>query len=522
MKKRKLPIGGVQNFSILRKEYDVYVDKTMRIYEMAQARRFQTVFLSRPRRFGKSLLCSTIEYLFRGERELFKGLAVDKSDWQWIEHPVIHLKLGEGNYTIAGKNVLLNTLNEQLNSICLQYDIPLVEIDVISVKFIRIIKKLFEKLGAVVVIVDEYDYPLLSVIDQPELNLRLREELKGFYAVLKQNEEYLRFSFITGVTKFTQVSLFSGMNQPKDISMMQDFYDICGITQDELEEYFTPEIEEYAQKHGGIQNYLNKLKEYYNGYNFTKKKQPVYNTYGLLNHFTDSAEFTPYWSLSGIPSFTLKYLEAKVIDITRIENARMSAGRFGDYRDNTISLFPLLYQAGYLTITDYDENTGLYQLDYPNLEVRKNFAEFLADNYSKAGDIYEESVYSRFVKALLDGKIDNFINLLKIFLQKVDYSISSKITEYYFEFAVSNIINMLGLVCVNEVHTANGRMDSVIFAGDYIYILEFKIDKPVEDALWQIEEKDYAMIYADSGKKLVKTGIIFNREARNIIDWKVS
>jgi hypothetical protein len=517
-----LPIGGVQVFSELRNEYDVYVDKTMHIYEMAEARRYKAVFLARPRRFGKSLLCSTIESMFRGEKELFEGLAVSKTDWQWNPHPIIYLDLSAENYTENGLERLIGTLSSQLDRICNNYDIPTQKNDTISGKFIHVIAELFQKMGPVVVIIDEYDSPLLNTINQTDPNARLREELRGFYAVIKQNEKFLRFAFITGVTKFTQVSLFSGMNQPKDISMMPDFCDICGVTQEELEENFAPEIEKYAPKYGGKENYLYKLREYYNGYCFTKEKTSVYNTYGLLNHFTDSAEFNPYWSLTGVPSFVLKYLEARKVNAVEIEEAQMEAGKFGDYRENTITLFPLLYQAGYLTITGYDEETKLYKLNYPNVEIRKNFAEFLSHNYCEAEETLKTSVSARLVRFLLNGKIDDFMNLLKTYLQRVDYSLSSKITEYYFEFAVSNIINMLGLVCVNEAHTANGRMDSVIFAGDYIYILEFKVDKPVEDALWQIEDKDYALIYADSGKKLVKTGVIFSREARNIVEWGVA
>jgi len=518
MNKRKLPIGGVQTFSTVRREYDVYVDKTMFIYNMAT--RYRAVFLARPRRFGKSLLCSTIESLFRAQKEYFEDLAISKTDWQWKEHPVIHLSLGAGDFTDNGVEALTAQLNSQLETCAKNYGINVNFINDISVNFRLLIVELFRERGEVVVIVDEYDNPLLNTIDKKELNTKLREKLKGFYSVIKQEERYLRFAFITGVTKFAQISLFSGMNQPKDISMSLDFCDICGITQNELEENFAPEIEEYAYQHGGRENYLKKLKEFYDGYCFTERKVSVYNTYGILNHFVDSAQFSPYWSMSGTPSFLLKYLEMKDVDIVDIEEAQMEADNFGDYRDNSITLFPLLYQAGYLTISDYDERTGFYKLNYPNVEVRKTLAWLLSNNYSKAETKLKNSVSVRLIDSLLDGKPDDFMNLLKIYLQRVDYSLSSKITEYYFEFAVSNIINMLGLVCFNEVHTANGRMDSVIFAGDYIYILEFKTDKPVEDALWQIEEKDYASIYSDRGKKIVKAGIIFSREMRNIIDWK--
>ena len=518
--KRKLPIGGVQSFKEIRREYDVYVDKTIHIYNMAT--RYKTVFLSRPRRFGKSLLCSTIASVFRNEKELFDGLAISKTDWEWKPHPVIHIDLSAENYTVNGVEALKAAINNHIKICADNYGVVIDFTDYISVNFRQLLLELSKKYANAVVIFDEYDNPLLSTIDQELLNKGIREELKGFYGVLKQCGEYIRFVFITGVTKFTQISMFSGMNQPNDISMDSEFCDICGITQKELESYFAPEIDAYAEKYGGRENYLKQLKDYYNGYNFTEEKLSVYNTYGLLNHFVKSAKFTPYWSLSGTPSFVLKYLELKKVNVAEIEEAQMEAGDFGNYRDNTISLFPLLYQAGYLTISDYDERTGYYRLSYPNVEVRKTFAEFLSENYSTAEATLKKSVSIRLVESLLGGKVDEFMNLLKVYLQKVDYSLSSKITEYYFEFAVSNIINMFGLVCVNEVHTANGRMDSVIFAGEYIYILEFKIDKPVEDALWQIEDKDYAHIYADSGKELIKMGVVFSRETRNIVKWERS
>jgi hypothetical protein len=518
MNKRKLPLGGGQIFRDVRLEGCVYVDKTMRVYEMAS--RYRAVFLARPRRFGKSLLCSTIEALFRGQKELFEGLALSKTDWSWNESPVIHLRLGAGDFTDDGIETLTSTLNRQLDIACDNYGIPAENGGGIPDKFAGVIFKLSKKLGRAVVIVDEYDNPLLSTINQPELNAKLRERLKGVYSVIKQNEEYIRFAFVTGVTKFSQISLFSGMNQPKDISMMPEYCDICGITQNELEECFAPEIADYAEKHGGRENYLGKLKDYYNGYFFTEKKLSVYNTYGILNHFDEGAKFVPYWSISGIPSIVPKYLETGGINIVEIEDAKLEASKFADYKDNTIALVPLLYQTGYLTISDYDEQTGFYKLDYPNTEVRKTFAAFLASHYSQAQTVFNVSASVKFVDALLAGDVDGFMNLLKWYLANVDYSLSSRITEYYVEFAVSNIINLLGLICKNEAHTANGRMDSVIEAGDYVYILEFKVDKPVENALTQIKEKDYALIYANSGKKIVKIGIIFSRKERNIVEWK--
>lgn len=518
-KKRKLPIGGVQEFDDLRENYDVYVDKTMHVYEMVS--RYAAVFLARPRRFGKSLMCSTIASLFRGVREPFEGLAISKTGWEWKPHPVIHLKLGAGDFTDDGVGALTDTLNTQMDKVCDGYGITAEDNGNVADRFDRTITALSKKHGGkVVVIVDEYDNPLLNTVNQPESNAKLREKLKGFYSVIKQNGEYLRFAFITGVTKFAQVSVFSGMNQPKDISMAAEYCDVCGITQAELEECFAPEIDAFAERYGGRKKYLDKLKEYYNGYFFTREKISVYNTYGILNHFDEDADFAPYWSMSGMPSIVPKYIDMSGADFVEAEDAALEADGFADYRDDTITLIPLLYQTGYLTISDYDARTGLYKLGYPNIEVRQALAAFLSNNYSTGRKILDKSAAVQFINALLDGDAEGFMGLLKWYLSAVDYSLSSGINEFYVEFAVSNIINMLGLVCRNEVHTANGRMDSVIWAGGYIYVLEFKVDKPVETAVRQIKKKDYAAAYANSGKKVVKIGAVFSREERNIVSWE--
>ena len=289
MTRRKLPIGGVQTFWKLRDDYDVYVDKTKHIYDIAS--RYNMVFLARPRRFGKSLLCSTFEVLFSGQKDQFDGLAISKTDWEWKSYPVIYIDLGASNYTQDGKEALNAEINKQLFKCAEKYNVNVDLGKFISINFSKLVYELSDKIGKVVVIIDEYDNPLLSTIDNPELNKEIREELKGFYSVIKQSDRYLRFAFVTGVTKFAQVSVFSGFNQPKDISMMPEYCDICGITQEELENYFAQEIEAYAPKHGGREKYLERLKEYYNGYYFTEEKLSVYNTYGILNHFDSSAKF---------------------------------------------------------------------------------------------------------------------------------------------------------------------------------------------------------------------------------------
>ncbi|MDR3013572.1 MAG: AAA family ATPase, partial [Chitinispirillales bacterium] len=312
MARRKLPIGGVQSFGDLRRGYDVYVDKTRHVYNMAS--RYKTVFLSRPRRFGKSLLCSTIESLFRAERELFEGLSIAETDWEWKPHPVIYLDLSGANYTVDSVEVLKAKLGSQLENCAKSYGVDINFGKHIAINFQQLILELSSKLGNIVVIIDEYDYPLLGTLDQPDHNQTLREELKGFYGVIKQCSKYIRFAFITGVTKFAQISVFSGMNQPKDISMMLEYCDICGITQEELETCFEPEINAYSREHGGRVAYLQKLRDHYNGYRFTEKEVSIYNTYGMLNHFDESAKFAAFWSMSGVPSYLVKYLEAKGVD----------------------------------------------------------------------------------------------------------------------------------------------------------------------------------------------------------------
>ena len=326
MVKRKLPVGGIQTFSELRKEYDVYVDKTSHIYNIAS--RYKVVFLARPRRFGKSLLCSTIESMFRAEKEVFEGLAISHTDWEWKKHPVIHFDLGAGDYGNNGIGLLRADLNYQISNCAMQYGISINLVEYVSINLKQLITKLFHIAGPVVFIVDEYDNPLLNTMEKPLLNSEIRDELRGFYSVLKQCDQYLRFAFVTGVTKFAQISMFSGFNQPKDISMIPEYCDICGITQNELETCFVPEIEAYAPMHGGREKYLEKLKTFYNGYYFTEGKTAVYNTYGIMNHFDSSAKFDPYWSNSGESSFARRYLESKNVDIVDIENAEMDASCF--------------------------------------------------------------------------------------------------------------------------------------------------------------------------------------------------
>ena len=525
MPTRKLP-SGVQTFRKIREDYDVYVDKTLHIYNMIK--NYNVVFLSRPRRFGKSLTCSTLESLFTNEKKLFKGLAIEKTDWKWKKYPVIRLDMSAANF--ASKDGLKNLkilIDRQLELCAKNYNLKLKKND-IGIKFPDLIIKLYSKMGEVVVIVDEYDCPLLDTLNFPKNHEAIRKELQGFYKVLKECDQYLKFVFITGVTKFSQVSLFSGMNQPEDISMNPDFCSLCGITQEELEKNFDVEIEEgfkYLELKTK-EEYIAKLKSYYNGYHFSKNSLSVYNPTSIIKHFISPYDFRPFWSETGTPSFLVDYVKKQPDKLLNLRNQKVSAEAFAKYDKEKLALIPLLYQAGYLTISSYDKEDVLYTLNYPNGEVKSSFAKFLASYFGESSVAENDNYGIDLTNALKTGNVKGFIEALKIYLQKVDYSLISKIKEYYFEFAVANILNMLGVRCNVEVHSALGSVDAVIELSDYVYIMEFKKDRSAASALKQIDEKGYAVPYESLGKgskarKIVKVGVKFCSNKKNVVDWKI-
>ncbi|MDR2579871.1 MAG: ATP-binding protein [Fibromonadaceae bacterium] len=520
---RKLP-SGVQTFSQVRLNYDVYVDKTLHIYNMVS--NYKVAFLSRPRRFGKSLTCSTLESLFTNEKKLFKGLAIEKTNWKWKEYPVIRLDTSAKNFTNEnGLNNLKTLISKQLNICAKKYGVKLGKGD-ISDNFFDLIIELHSKKGEVVVVIDEYDCPLLDTLYFPKNHEAIRKELQGFYKVLKSCDQYLKFVFITGVTKFSQVSLFSGMNQPEDISMHPDFCALCGITQEELEKNFDVEIKEgfkYLELKTK-EEYLSKLKNYYNGYHFSRDSVSVYNPTSIIKHFISPFAFKPFWSETGTPSFLVDYVKKQPDGLLNLKKQRISAESFAKYDKDTLALIPLLYQAGYLTISSYDKENVLYTLDYPNGEIKSSFAKFLASYFGNSTNTDSDNYGVELTDALKTGNVKSFMEALKVYLQRVDYSLISKIKEYYFEFAVANILNMLGVRCNVEVHSALGSVDAVVEFGDYVYIMEFKKDKSVASALKQIEEKGYAMAYKGLNKhktrKIIKVGVKFCSKKKNVVDWK--
>ncbi|GBU25483.1 hypothetical protein R83H12_02126 [Fibrobacteria bacterium R8-3-H12] len=513
---RKLPFSGVQTFADVINDFAVYVDKTAYIHSMIS--NYKTVFFSRPRRFGKSLTCSTLKAVFENQKSLFKGLAIETLPWEWKEYPVIHLDMSAENCA-AGSDRLVELVNRYLKSNAEKYGVDLPD-GKISTKFQYLIETLFKTRGKVAIIIDEYDCPLLDAIGKPQIHGEIKEELKGFYKVLKASDQYIQFVFITGITKFAQVSLFSGMNQPEDISFNANYADLCGFTQSELETYFEPEINEFSKRYDGRENYLGKIKNFYNGYKFSEDAETVYNPISVMKHFGNDAKFKVFWAETGTPSFLANYIDKNGADIADIENIELQSEAFGKYSEDTIALIPLMYQAGYLTIKSYSELSMKYKLDYPNTEVRSSFANFLSSQYTGLAMLKRESYLNKLFNALLGGDVDAFMETIKVYMQSIKFDLITKITEYYFEFAFSNVLNMLGFNCEIEVHSAAGSVNAVIRLQKNVFVIEAKLDRPVEEALKQIEEKKYYVPYQEKGLNIFKIGIVFGEKERNVVEWK--
>ena len=521
--RRRLPIG-IQDFASIREDGFQYVDKTKHIYNLISGSG-KTFFLSRPRRFGKSLLCSTLVSIFEGRRELFeeikgqKALAIRSLEWEWKKHPVIHIDLNAGVYT-NGVEALHSVLYSELREEAERYNITLEASDVIS-QFKYLIRTLNKKAcEKVVVIIDEYDKPLLATINEVDIHIKLRNELKGFYGVLKSYDAYLRFVFLTGVTKFSHISVFSDLNHIVDLSLDPRYADLCGITQEEIEENFAPEIESILENTGkDKETYFLQLRRFYNGYRFSEKKLSIYNPFGLLNHFYQNGKFLPYWYETGTPTFLIKLIISQKVNLLDLNKMSVHYTDFHKYDIENMSAVPVLYQSGYLTIVDYDEERQRFILDYPNEEVRASFAKSLVKDYLQ---IPEEQVRSLSIKlpdALYDGDIEGAIHTLKVFFSSIPYDIIKE-TENYYETAVHLIFTMLGLNCRSEVRIASGRIDSLVETKDNVYCFEFKLNGSAEEALAQIDSKDYLLPWVNSGKKLFKIGISFDNKVRNIGDWK--
>ena len=514
---QKLPIG-IQNFEKLRTDGYLYIDKTALIFKMVTSGCYY--FLSRPRRFGKSLLLSTIEAYFQGKRELFDGLAIAELESDWLEYPILHLDLNTQKYD--SPEALSSVLDEEVTKWERLYGKDESE-TAIGRRFQGIIRRAYEKTGRqVVILVDEYDKPLLQAIGNTELQDAYRATLKGFYGALKSMDGCIRFAFLTGVTKFGKVSVFSDLNNLNDISMDAAFFDICGITENELRTNFEIEVAELADKLGkSVDETYTALRENYDGYHFCEEKLPgVYNPFSLLNAFY-KGNIGAYWFETGTPTYLMELLKMHQYNLSRIEKEEVVSDVLNSVDIASTNPLPVIYQSGYLTIKGYDPDFGLYHLGFPNREVKQGFVRFLIPSYTNVDAVGSAFEISRFVRSLRAGDIEGFMERLQSFLSACPYELEPE-QERHFQSVMFILTALCGYHVQIEEHTNKGRMDMTVQTNDYIYIFEFKFNKSAEEALAQIDEKGYAECFRNDERTLMKIGVNYSTAERNINAWKIS
>ena len=517
----KYPIG-LQSFDQLIEDGYVYVDKTDMVYSLATEGKIY--FLSRPRRFGKSLLVSTLKNYFLGRKELFKGLKIDSLEKDWKVYPVFHLDFNGGDFTQKG--VLEQWISDFISLWEDKYELKSNPNNPIGLRFLRLLEHVHNIHGCrAVVLVDEYDKPILDVLGvDKNLEEEHRNILKGFYSVFKSADEHLQFVFLTGVTKFSQVSVFSGFNQPFDISMHGKYETLCGISQAELDDKFQEPITNMSQTYGcSYEEMRFMLKDHYDGYHFSKNMTDVYNPFSLLNAFA-TLDISDYWFKSGTPTYLIRLLSHTNENMNEITGKYYSAEEFIDYKATVEQPLPMIYQSGYLTIKDFNLRRNAFLLDYPNNEVKKGFLSLIAGSYFKTN----ESIYSWIQNAAIqleDGKIEDFRIGLTSFLASIPYTMRRKENERererYFHYTFYLIMRLISVYTVyTEKVQSHGRVDCIVETPEYIYIFEFKLDGTADEAMRQIVDKGYAREYESDSRKLYKIGAVFSSETGTIEEWK--
>ena len=515
MSNKIYPIG-IQNFEKMRNKGYFYVDKTALMYQMVKTGSYY--FLSRPRRFGKSLLISTLEAYFQGKKELFEGLAVEKLEKDWIKYPILHLDLNIEKYDTSES--LDKILNDNLEYWESEYGTRPSETS-FSLRFAGIIRRAYEKTGQrVVILVDEYDKPMLQAIGNEELQKQFRNTLKPFYGVLKTLDGSINFALLTGVTKFGKVSVFSDLNNLIDISMNEQFVSICGMTEKEIHDNFEEDIRELAAAQGmTFEKACSELKECYDGYHFVENSIGMYNPFSLLNTFF-KMKFGSYWFATGTPTYLVELLKKHHYDLGRLTHEETSAQVLDSIDSESTNPIPVIYQSGYLTIKGYDQRFGTYRLGYPNREVEEGFVSFLLPFYANVSKVESPFEIQKFVREVESGDTNSFFRRLQSFFADTTYEVIRD-QELHYENVLFIVFKLIGFYTQVEYHTSEGRIDLVLKTDKFIYVMEFKLNGTAEEALRQINDKHYARPFESDGRKLFKIGINFSSETRNIEKWIV-
>ena len=512
---RKYPIG-IQSFENIRKEGYLYVDKTALIYQLVQTGKYY--FLSRPRRFGKSLLLSTLQAYYEGKKELFDGLAMASLEKDWKTYPVLLLDLNARRYEDV--HSLVAILNQHLESWEAVYGDEKKD-RAPEERFAYLIEKICRETGQkVVVLIDEYDKPMLQAIHNKELQSSYRNILKAFYGVLKSKDAYLKFALLTGVTKFSKVSVFSDLNNIEDITLIRDFAGLCGISEEELYATLSTDIQELAEATGmSYEDTCRRLKEQYDGYHFAERTSGMYNPFSLLN-VLKSKQFRNYWFETGTPTYLVELLKENHYPLEHLTYEQATADTLTGVDTVDPSPIPVLYQSGYLTIKDYDPEFETYTLGFPNKEVEEGFTRFLLPYYAHIRSGSSAFHIVNFVKEVRSGNIDGFMKRLQSFFSDTPYELVRDL-ELHYQNVLFIIFRLVGFYTQAEYHTSEGRVDLVIRTDQFIYVMEFKLDGTAEEALQQIEEKQYALPFASDSRRLFKVGVNFSNATRNIEKWLV-
>ena len=513
----KYPIG-IQSFETLIRGGYVYVDKTELIYNLAQE---HVCFLSRPRRFGKSMLLSSLEAYFLGKKELFLGLAMEKLEKDWDVYPVFHIDFAHGNF--RGRNSLTNILNTYLDNWERIYGKDEVRIE-LGDRFQYVLEQAYKKTGKkAVVLIDEYDKPLLDVLGEKEERDN-RDILRAFYGTFKSTDASLRFVFLTGVTKFSQITVFSGFNQANDISLDSHYDSICGITESELYHTFTDPIKAMAKKSNCTEEEMKLiLKKRYDGYHFSEEMLDIYNPFSLINAFHKN-KLSDYWYQSGTPTYLVKLLDGHQVNLQKLTEKTYRPEYFVDYRADAENPLAMLYQSGYLTIKEYNPRYDKYKLDFPNEEVKNGFITLIANGYFSDSDTDLDNWLEHLDEMLRNGDLNGIRDAYTSFLASIPYEADKDLKalnyETHFQYTFYLINRLLSCyTTLIEKHNSSGRADVVIESINDIYIFEFKVDRTAKEALDQIDEKQYSLPYLTDQRKLHRIGVNISSETRTVNEW---